>query len=287
MKTDFNKITSEELEFLAEDILRKKGYNLRSRASRGPDGGRDIIASREFTDEMGVAHSEIYLVECKHFSRSRRSVREKDIGNFSSKIAIHGANRYLIVCTTRLSGTVRRQLEAVSNDNFNGIKCHAWCQNDLEDFLQRYPDLKERYLGQETQPTLEERLVTIANYLQEHHFEAHRGAVLLHPGCTVVFGNDGYGEDKEKLDAACLRVRKEVRQLRKNLKMNKMHELGFGVSDDQYTWALAVDTPLAKRLNDEVWSFYPSGGSNNRRQYDVAFYQLWTYWDKPFFKGIA
>jgi hypothetical protein len=49
----------------------------------------------------------------------------------------------------------------------------------------------------------------------------------------AVFGNDGYEQDT--------RVRREVELLRHCLDEASMKELGFGISEDGFSWALVVD----------------------------------------------
>jgi hypothetical protein len=82
MKIDFSKVSPEDFEFLCEDILRSKDFSISDRPARGPDQGRDILAVRDVTDDMGITNREVWLVECKQLAISGRSVREADVGNF-------------------------------------------------------------------------------------------------------------------------------------------------------------------------------------------------------------
>jgi len=76
---DFKRIESgEDFELLCEDLLQAMGYTVEASVSRGPDLGRDIIVSKTVTDEMGFTESYRYLIECKHYARSGKSVQEAD-----------------------------------------------------------------------------------------------------------------------------------------------------------------------------------------------------------------
>ena len=79
---DFTLIKSgEEFEMFCEDLLKAKGYDIASRPARGPDGGKDMIISFEYTDPLGFNERLRILIECKHFAKSNRSVREEHVGN--------------------------------------------------------------------------------------------------------------------------------------------------------------------------------------------------------------
>lgn len=100
-----------------------------------------------------------------------------------------------------------------------------------------------------------------ANWIGDHLFERHRGAIVWHAGTAVIFGNDGY--------SSTAWVRQQVAILRQMLKDSDVKELGFGLADDGYTWALIVrsrwenyDTEpgrrfhiemMEERLTDLVW----------------------------------
>ena len=98
--------------------------------------------------------------------------------------------------------------------------------------------------------------VSMANYVYEHMFEAHRGAMpWKQDGITVVFGNDGYSSDK--------RARNAVKMLRKFLDSRETPVLGFGVdSEAGHSWAMSVKTADDEVLNDGevlnslIWMFF-------------------------------
>ena len=145
---DFNKISPEDFELLSEDLLRSLGFTIESRPARGPDKGKDILATRYVTDIIGNVEEERYLVECKHLSKSNKSVLESDIGNFQAKLSLHKANRYLLITTTIPSETVKDHLGAISRDPTNPYKAGFWARHDLARLLQENSLVRNRYFLQ-------------------------------------------------------------------------------------------------------------------------------------------
>jgi len=71
------------------------------------------------------------------------------------------------------------------------------------------------------------------------------------PAIVGVFGNDNYLCDE--------RARREVEFVRQHLREAEAHELGFGVSQDGYTWAILVQansreyqTEVGKKFQREM-----------------------------------
>jgi len=146
---DFKQIESgEDFELLCEDLLRAMGYTIEASVARGPDLGRDIIASKTVTDELGFTETYRYLIECKHYARSGQSVQEADIGSPIARMSTHNCNRYILITSTVPSEKVRFQLAAVPNA-VPGYKATVWAQNDLVRFLEQHPDVWERHVSLE------------------------------------------------------------------------------------------------------------------------------------------
>ncbi|WDD96777.1 MULTISPECIES: restriction endonuclease [Thalassomonas] len=277
MKIDFSQISYEDLESIAEDLLVLKGFTISSRSARGPDRGKDIIAVRDTTDDMGIVEREVYLVECKHFSLSGRSVRETDIGNWYAKMQIHGANKYLLITSSTVSETVKDQLAAMTKAPADVRKAAFWNKSDLIELLQQHEKVRNKYFF-----SWESEADAAANYLYNHHFSAHRGAICWCPGITVIFGNDGYDpEDGEPFNDANQRSRDEVVQLRRQLEARGLDELAFGKSQSGYTWVILVRHDDTEELHKLVWTCYPTGSSNNQAQHNQTFVHLHSYWHFP------
>ena len=137
--------TGEDFELLCEDLLKALGFESEKESARGPDGGSDLIVSRGFTDEMGFAERHRYLVECKHFAKSKKSVREADIGNYVARMSRHGCTRYLLVTSSVPSETVRAQLAAIATTN-PAYRALIWSKADLARLLQKHPAIWQTHV---------------------------------------------------------------------------------------------------------------------------------------------
>lgn len=89
---------------------------------------------------------------------------------------------------------------------------------------------------------------TMAGYVADNMFEAHRGAMpWKQEGITVIFGNDGYGRDN--------RAKQEVALVREYLAKVGIRVLGFGVNPkNNYSWAMLVQSRACDDLNKLVWA---------------------------------
>ncbi len=143
---DFTLIDSgEDFELLCEDLLRQKGFVIQTRPSRGPDSGADMIAEITNIDSLGCKENLRILIECKHYAKSNRSVREEQIGNIIERTISHNCNRYLLITSTVPSTSVRNQLESISKNPTINISATFWSKNDLSDFINEYPDIVRKY----------------------------------------------------------------------------------------------------------------------------------------------
>lgn len=292
MLINFSKITPEDFEFLIEDILIKKGFNIDSRPSRGSDRGKDILASRRRIDDMGLEHFEEYLVECKNNARSNKSVSESDIGNFQSKLTLHKRNRYLLATSTLLTENLKDQLIASSKDSSYPFMTVFWTKTDLISFLYEFPDLAKKYFGVvlSSKITWDYAASQIANFMKKHHFEAHRGAVSYAPDVTAIFGNDGYSAKKTEAEKNVFDASEEVNILKEKLRFLKIKILGFGLCEEKYSWVLIIKNTSEKDtrfFNDLIWECSEKETStNNSAQKAEAHKRIWSYLDRPFYQNL-
>jgi hypothetical protein len=100
-----------------------------------------------------------------------------------------------------------------------------------------------------------------AVHVTEHMFEAHRGAIPWRVmGYSVVFGNDGYTPsssfrfvtDPEPSEPD-LRAQKEVEIVRGYLSSFGIKEMGFGLDDEGYSWAMIVNSTDTSLLHNVVF----------------------------------
>ena len=270
---DFSQIDNEDLEFLTADLLRSKGFTIESATSRGPDQGKDLLAIRNRTDDIGYVETEKLMVECKHFYKSGKSVREIDIGNFETKMKQHNANRYLLVTTSNISETVKNQLLAVTKDQSSPRKATYWAKHDLNEMLEYNQGIYEKHFHSWSAEAKE-----AVEYVNNHLFPAHRGALLWCPGVTVVFGNDGYESDKCKA---------QITHIRKCISGFPYEELAFATDTGKYSWVLLIASPEAYELHKLVWqSFLKFSGVKPdqiayEHEYNEASNRLYSYFDIP------
>lgn len=154
---DFTLIADgEEFEMFCEDLLKARRYILISCPSRGPDKGCDMILTYTYTDELGFIVDMRVLVECKHFAKSGRSVREGDIGNVVERVFANNCNGYLLITSTIPSSSVAHQLQGISNNPSIPISASFWAKNDLENLLSAFPQLEKKYFSDKREIGLSE-----------------------------------------------------------------------------------------------------------------------------------
>ncbi|WP_214071847.1 restriction endonuclease [Mucilaginibacter sp. dw_454] len=271
---NFKKLSPEDFEFLVEDILKLKGFTITSRPGRGPDQSRDMIAERLYTSDMKISVREVWLVQCKHLAggKKNRSVLESDIPNFVTKASQHKANRYLLATTTVVSETVKDLFNATNDNERSGLKCAFFNQHDLKDFIRLYPDLYEKYFNSDDQP-LKEKARALARFLQVHHFEVHRGAILYDSNITAVFGNDKFSDKRTK---------QTISAFRQLLKEEGVHEIILVQTDDKFSWCMFIQSSNAYYYHEKIWELYPADDIGKAAQKEANFTRLWTHWDTPF-----
>jgi len=153
MPIDFTQIESgEEFELLCEDLLQAMGFSIEAKVARGPDLGKDIIAAQTVTDRAGFSETHRYLVECKHYATSGRSVLERDIGSPVARMGTHGCDRYILVTSTVPSEKVCTQLAGMPH-TVPHYRATTWSKGDLARLLDEHPDVRQRYFPSEVIPT--------------------------------------------------------------------------------------------------------------------------------------
>jgi hypothetical protein len=72
-------------ELFARDLLEELGFIIESGPDRGADGGKDIIAKEIVKGNLG-SHEFRWLISCKHYAHSNKSVTEKDEPNILERV---------------------------------------------------------------------------------------------------------------------------------------------------------------------------------------------------------
>ena len=108
--------TSEDFELFCEDLLKAVGFIIESRPGRGPGQGKDIICSRYLDDEFDGRQVQRFLVECKQFASSGKSVYENDTRNIVERAIRNQCDHYLLITSTVAGVSVRDQIESIDRN---------------------------------------------------------------------------------------------------------------------------------------------------------------------------
>ena len=121
----------EDLEALARELGQRMGLEP-AWSGRGTDQGSDLV----FTERrVGVLSSSTlkWLVSCKDFAKSGRSVSEHDAGSVTDKLVQHRANAFLLVTTTTASTGLKALLDGI--DAAGSVRTMVWDRHELERLL--------------------------------------------------------------------------------------------------------------------------------------------------------
>lgn len=118
MELDFAGLKSGmKFEQLIRDILITLGYPVRW-SGVGPDDGKDLIASEPGREIFGGKPRQ-WLISCKNFADSKKSVSYSDLtesGDIAALVDTHRVDGFLIACTTQVSASCTRHLEALETN---------------------------------------------------------------------------------------------------------------------------------------------------------------------------
>lgn len=120
---DFTEINQdgEDWELFSRDFLQACGLFIETPPARGADGGRDISASEILTGHLGRVKM-TWMVSCKHFATSNRSVSESDEPNLLERVRGFDADGFIGVYSTIASTGLTARLEQLRT------------QEDIKDF---------------------------------------------------------------------------------------------------------------------------------------------------------
>jgi|GEM_PF-6119307 len=140
----------EQFEELCEDLFKAMGYidPLPERSGRGPDGGRDLIVTEHRKSGiLGAPRRFRWLVECKSFAKSNKSVQPADVGSITDKLLLHNADGYLLVTSTVPSANVEATIKAINLDERLGFEATYWAKPRLIDELLKHREVYAKYFG--------------------------------------------------------------------------------------------------------------------------------------------
>lgn len=114
-KIDFTEIELDQgfpFEQFVENLLRTLGWTIIKGAGKGVDGGRDIIASRSERTATGKTRVRKYVIQCKHYAHSGKSVNKNDISDCAYMPKKHDCSGWLLVTSSQLTTDAVEHIEA-------------------------------------------------------------------------------------------------------------------------------------------------------------------------------
>src|SRR5689334_6215141 len=93
---DFKEIPQdgEYWELFARDFLTELGFTIETSPDRGADGGKDFLVLEALKGNLNTYNFR-WLVSCKHFANSGKSVQFGDEPDIADRLAAFGADGFL------------------------------------------------------------------------------------------------------------------------------------------------------------------------------------------------
>ncbi|MBD1808022.1 restriction endonuclease [Microcoleus sp. FACHB-SPT15] len=109
---DFTEIPydRDDWELFSRDFLQAIGLHIETPPDRGSDHGRDLLVTETISGEIANMRLR-WLVSCKHFAHSRRSVTENDEQNLLERVRGFKADGFIGVYSTLASSGLNHRLE--------------------------------------------------------------------------------------------------------------------------------------------------------------------------------
>lgn len=114
---DFTEIADdgERWEAFARDFLFETGFSIESPPARGADGGKDMLVVEPLTGPLG-SYAMRWLVSCKHFATSGKSVGLGDEADILDRVKRFQADGFLGVYSTVASSGLNEKLGALRSN---------------------------------------------------------------------------------------------------------------------------------------------------------------------------
>jgi hypothetical protein len=123
----------QDFELLVREIMFREGFHVEW-SGRGADGGRDLVCTESRRTILGTTSTR-WLVQCKHFAHSGKSVGIGDLDDIVSSAAQHKCSGYLLACSTVPSSGVVQRLEAISANQELRLTTNFWDAVQIERML--------------------------------------------------------------------------------------------------------------------------------------------------------
>ncbi|RYJ44287.1 restriction endonuclease [Flavobacterium beibuense] len=127
---DFSELPDDGIKFeqLIREILIREGYDTHW-TGIGPDGGRDLIITEVLNGPLSKTTKK-WVVSCKHYANSGRSVGREELGSPVEDCLSIKADGYILVTSTQPSAPTVTRLEEIGNNN--NITTLFWDSIEIE-----------------------------------------------------------------------------------------------------------------------------------------------------------
>lgn len=144
---DFTEIPydRDDWELFSRDFLQAIGLHIETPPDRGSDHGRDLLVTETLSGEIGNMRLR-WLVSCKHFAHSRRSVTENDEQNLLERVRGFKADGFIGVYSTLASSGLNHRLEQLrANQDIKDYKIIDYREVENRLVTAGYSSLLMRY----------------------------------------------------------------------------------------------------------------------------------------------
>jgi len=132
-----------EFECMVQELLQTMGLHA-ERVGLGPDHGADIIAEEVIFDRLGTKQVRRYVVQCKHFAHSGKSVGRSNVSDIRDTIEHHEANGYVLVTSTDVTASLKQRFQQIRATQ-PSWSIQIWDRTTLEQRLSTHPVLIAKY----------------------------------------------------------------------------------------------------------------------------------------------
>jgi len=130
-------------ELFARDFFWNLGYEIDIGPSRGADGGRDLLIIEPLVGVISQDKKR-WLVSCKHFAHSGKSVADTDEPDITGRVRKFSCDGFIAFYSTLpssgLAGSIERYKEELPIEVFDGARIEHYLVSDrkLRSVLRRY-----------------------------------------------------------------------------------------------------------------------------------------------------
>lgn len=101
-------------ELFTRDFLEILGYKIIQQPDRGADGKKDLIVLESRPGLSGVSQIK-WLVSCKHYAHSGKSVSDTDEPNITDRVSVHDCNGFLGFYSTLPATSLGKNFKGLNN----------------------------------------------------------------------------------------------------------------------------------------------------------------------------